>query len=115
MCGTPIHEGQAAPFSGVLLTVELAASLGTKAEFCARRIKAEVDHAGRLANLELVNQQKLHKIDQEAWQQKEKLLLGELESKHSIFREPWFVATVSVVLTLGVVGVAAYGLGVVGN
>lgn len=52
-CAVHLEKGEAAPFSGKLLTDDLAISLGQKADQADARVKSEVEYQQRLAQVDL--------------------------------------------------------------
>lgn len=83
---TPIEEGEPAPYSGQLLDPETAIKLSQKAGNCDIRL-----------NLELERMKAIHEAQLEAVRPK-------------WFEHPAFVATMTVLGVVSIVGVTAFGL-----
>ena len=109
LCSMAVTAGDKAEFSGQLLTPGLALKLGQKAEQCDARMKAEVDFAKALAKVDLDLEKKLRANETEALRQE--LALVKERMKVPWYERPWFVVTVTIVLTVGLVGVSAWGMG----
>jgi hypothetical protein len=100
-CAVPLAQGAPAPFSGQLVTTELAISLGQKAEKCGAWTKLEVDRVAEMAEAERMHQAELRTIERDACREKTKSLetaLDEVEAR-PWWEHPAFVAAVSVVGT----------------
>lgn len=65
-CAASIRKGEAAPFDGQVLTTSLAIALGQKAESCDARIAIELEHAKRVAAIDLELERRLRSIEAEA-------------------------------------------------
>lgn len=104
-CATGLQRGQAAPFSGQLLSADLALNLGLKAEYCDARLTLEVDRAKALLQLDLDSERRLRAIDAEGAKAAQELLLKRLAEATPWYERPWFVASAAVLGT-----VAAYAL-----
>jgi len=117
LCSQPLMEGQIAPFSGQLLTTELAITLGQKAAYCETRIKLEVEFVKEKFELDINLEKKLHEIDNEACDEKVELLTERLKDAKidHWYQHPLFVSTVSVVLTTGLFIAGAYAYNAVAN
>jgi len=104
-CAQELSKGEIAPFDGQLLSVDLAIDLGQKATFCDKRLNLELKFQEKRLNLKLDLEKRLHEIDSKAWESERKLLLTRLEEASSPpwYEHPAFVATVSVILTVGVI------------
>jgi len=107
-CSLPLAKGATTPFSGQLLTPELAIDLGQKAYFCDERLDLTLKFERAKLQVDLDLEKQLRVQDREAWEAKEKVLMRELGASRSrpFYEHPLFVATVSVVLTVGVVWTA---------
>lgn len=113
-CAVGLQEGQKAPFAGQLLSDDLAVSLGLKADGCDARLAIEVDFAKRAAGVELGLERQLRAIDQDACKQATALLQRRLEEALApppVYERPWFVATVTAVLTVTAGSLAIWGAG----
>jgi len=100
LCAAPLLKGDPAPYSGQLLTTELAIQLGQKADTCDTRLKLEVAFATKLAAVDLGLERSLHRNDLDASSDREAVLLRELTAAQDtpFWREPVFLVPVS---TLG--------------
>ena len=107
-CSTPLREGEKAPYTGQILSPKLAIDLGQKAYFCDERLDLTLKFERAKLQVDLGLEKQLRIQDREAWEAKEKVLMRELEASRSrpFYEHPLFVATVSVVLTVGVVWAA---------
>ena len=101
-CSVEIKKGEVAPYTGQLLSTELAISLGTKAEFCGKRCDLELEFQQKTLKLDLVLEKKLRGMDQKAWKEQKDLLLKRLEESHStpFYTHPIFISAVTVVFTV---------------
>ncbi len=98
-CSMSLLVGEKAVFSGQLLSVRLAVSLGQKAQYCDARLELEVGKVTRTFQIDLELEKRKHVIDNQANDQKVKLLQKAVEkAAHRLwFERPWFVATVTAV------------------
>lgn len=113
-CATALQRGQQAPFGGQLLTDDLAVSLGLKADGCDARVAIEVDFAKRAAGVDLGLERQLRSIDQESCKAATSLLQERLKQAYEpppLYERPWFVASVTFVLTVGAGSLAIWGAG----
>lgn len=97
-----VTQGSLAPFTGQLLTPDLAVCLGQRADGAEKRFRLDLDHQLRLAAIDLQHEQRLHQIDLEADAQEKDALQRALEAATPPFYErPAFTipATVAVVVT----------------
>jgi hypothetical protein len=101
LCSQPLQAGEVAPFSGQLITTELAITLGQKAEYCDTRIRLETEFIASQFQLDLDLERRLHQIDNEGCVEKVDLLNQRLKERQERkwYRHPLFVSTVSVILT----------------
>lgn len=101
-CSVPLKTGQQAPFDGQLLAPGLALDLGQRAELADLRLDLELKRATGLLIAELALGKRLRENDREAFDAQIDLLTNRLEDAHQRiwYREPIFVATVTVVLTV---------------
>ena len=104
----PLNRGDAAPFTGQLMSTELAIELGTAAEKCEARATVDLKFVHRVHQIETEYQRKLKEIDDQAWHRREELLRLALPSW---YQEPWFVATVTGIITV-VVMISSFSLSV---
>lgn len=100
-CSQPLNEGEVAPFSGQLLTPTLAIKLGQKAAEFDIRLEIELKYHKKMYELDLNLEQELHRIDNKACTEQKELLTERLKDAKldHWYQHPFFVATVSVVLT----------------
>lgn len=112
-CSTPINKGQAAPYSGQLLTPVLAIRLGQDAEHCDDRLDLELAHTSSLARIRLDYEKALRVVDvrqltreRDAYERDRDFWKGEagrkVEPPHWT-ASPYFVVPVAVLATLGAV------------
>jgi len=98
MCSTPLQAGDKAPYVGQLLTPDLAIKLGQKAVYCDARIKLEVQRVSSKLQIDLDLEKQLRRIDQKNYEKQKSIY--EKYGGISWYEKPWFVATVSVALTV---------------
>ena len=113
-CAVGLQEGQKAPFTGQLLSNDLAVQLGLKADGCDARLAVEVDFAKRTAQVETDLAKHLHEIDRDACKATTTVLhdrLRQAMEAQPFYERPWFVATVTAVLTVGAGSLAIWGAG----
>jgi len=106
----PLAKGEPAPFAGQLIDTETAITLGTKAADCGSRTATEVTRAVRLVQVDVDLCQRHREIDHEASLATIDAVELRLDAASAWYRSPVFVASVSVVLTLGAVLVARYAV-----
>ncbi len=114
-CSTPLAAGQVAPYAGQLLTPKLAVDLGQRAGGCDARLQLEQDRLEKTAQLDLELERKLRAEDARAAGAREAILQESLRAARAAQEDPWyehpaFVATISVVLTVGLVVAVGYAL-----
>ncbi len=110
-----LRKGKAAPADGVFYTNLAHAKLVAKLKGMDARCKEQTDHAVKLAVLKLTTDLNKWKLEAASWKrqlklsedftvkQRDMLLKQVARSQHvAWFRKPWFVATLSVILTVGV-------------
>lgn len=112
-CVQPLVEGEVAPFTGQLLTPRRAAKLAVDAGSCKEATAIEVGHVEETWELKLNTEQRLRKNDQDAHQLEVDLLMKRMAQMEETLAPHWyerpvFVATVSVVLTIGAVVLATW-------
>ena len=109
-CSQPLNEGDEAPFAGQLLTTDLAIELGQRADGCDQRLKLSLDYQQRITNLELDYTKKSQALQLETMQTKVDLLQKQLEVATATpwYKSPLFVASVSIIATVGVFLSAGY-------
>jgi hypothetical protein len=120
MCSAPLKAGEAAPYAGQLLTPELAIRLGQRAEYCDTRIKAEVELATKLGQVDLGLERKLRQADNEA----NAAMLSATRARYERALEeaappwwerPWFVTLVAASATATLLTFAVWGAGQLGG
>lgn len=106
-CSVDLEQGEVAPFSGQLLTPDLAFELGWRAQSFEKRLKAELDLKLGIMKIDLELARKLHQVDLKACDASKQVLTQALEeaSSRPFYEHPAFVATITVVLTLFLVWV----------
>ena len=105
-CSQDLEEGDIAPFSGQLLTPDLAINLGQKSLYFKDRLKIEVDKKTGTFQAKINKLEALRDSDQITFDQKEKAYLREIDRLDSLWREPIVVAigtTLAICLTVFVV------------
>jgi len=110
MCATEVQKGQPAPFTGQLLTKELAISLGQKADTCDVVVKREVDFAKRIERTDVTRLQQTLDLEREAHKQRNQVLVDQLKHEQAWWRQPAFVMVATAVVTIGVVVATGYAL-----
>lgn len=102
----PLLEGEPAPFTGDLFPIRLALDFGLKLELCQERTAAEVSRLVRIHAIELQALEDKNQIREDANRAQIVALQNSIESQ--FYREPWFVATLSIVVTVGALLVSLY-------
>ncbi len=107
-CAQALDKGEPAPFAGQLLTPSLAIDLALKADQCDARTAAEVEKQRGLGAVDLELCRELRASDQERHHQEMEAMQRETDRWKAVadipfYREPWFVATVTVVVIGGIV------------
>lgn len=110
ICAVPIVAGDRAPFTGQLLTTELALQLGSAADDCKSRDKLEVERCLEDAKIDLDTERTARTSDNRAFEGQLKQLQEQLaraqkvaeESAPPFYAQPWFVAPVVAIITGGV-------------
>lgn len=108
-CTQPVRNGDTVAFDGVVLSPDKAIDLGQKAEHCPELIKLETDRLVSTSSIVLKTERKEHQIDInvrdrtiEYWKQRAQEAEGQ-----PFYVKPVFVASVTAVLTILTVVVAA--------
>lgn len=112
---TPIQKGQAAPSDGVFYPNAVHAKLVAKLKGMGAKCQEQTTHAVNVATLKLTVELNKWKLEAASWKRQltlsedftkkqRDLLLKQVARSQQVawFRKPWFVATVTVVLTVGV-------------
>lgn len=107
-CSQPVEKGQVVPFSGQLLTPNLAISLGQKASFCDERLTLELKHVKAESTIDLTLEKQLRANDRLTWETEKKLLLERLEEAKA--PPPWYTHP-AFVITVTIIGTAALAYG----
>jgi hypothetical protein len=110
-----ISKGQAAPSDGVFYPKEAHAKLVAKLKGMEAKCQEQVKHAVSVATLKLTTELNKWKVEAASWKRQlslsedftknqRKMLLEQVAKSQRIawYKKPWFVATVTVVLTVGV-------------
>ena len=106
-CAAPLLRNAPAPFSGQLTTPKLSISLGLKAQYCDARIGLEVEHTKALDKLDLELERKLRAVDELTSKSTIEALRRQMETlSPPVYERPWFVATVTAVVVVGVYALA---------
>jgi len=90
-CATALLEGQPAPFSGQLLTTQLAIELGQKAERFEIQLEMEKERDRALSRVDLDLEHKLRQLEAASWKRQEDRYLQEIEKAYKWYREPVFL------------------------
>lgn len=103
-CAQPVGKGEAAPFDGQLITLELALKLGQKAERCESAIQAERDRGAELVLIERELGEAQVKIERDARYKDRDYLFAELEKQKLVpwYKAPLFVMTTTFLVTAGI-------------
>jgi len=113
-CAQPLQRGQPAPWDGQLLTPELALDLGLKVDGCAAKLQLELDFANKSADIELNLEKQLRQIDQTACQESRATLQRQIDEALQpppFYERPWFVASVTAILTVTAASLVIWGAG----
>jgi predicted ATPase len=100
-----MEKGQQAPFSGQLLSPNLAIDLGQKASYCDERLSLELKHTEAKLSIDLTLEKQLRGNEKLTWEAEKKLLMDRLEEAKKPppwYTHPAFVITVTVIGTFGV-------------
>lgn len=79
LCAVPMVEGQSAPFSGQLISTELALRLGMKADECDARMQLEKDYYQKRTEALVIKEQQLREIERESCSLRESIIRKHLE------------------------------------
>jgi len=105
-CSQDMEEGDIAPFSGQLLTPNLALHLGQKAMYYNARLNLEVEKKTGLFQAEINRLNALRESDQVTYAKKEEMYLKEIDRLDSFWKQPIVVAagtTLAICLTVLVI------------
>lgn len=111
LCAIALRKGQPAPFSGQLLTVDLALQLGQVADGCAASQQAAVARCQADAAIDIQHEKDSRKADAEMFTASTLAAQQRLARAQKLaedqappfFARPWFVAPVTAVLTASVI------------
>lgn len=109
-CSQPLLQGQAAPFSGQLLTPKLALDLGQKAAYCEERLQIELRKERDLAVVQKALDARLLEIEREGAAMKLAIVQKALDQTQGLVPPPaWYERppVVAVAAATGVLGVLA--------
>lgn len=110
---TPLAKDQPAPFAGTLLPPWLALELAD--DSCPAKRQADQVAAGRLLGVRVDEQKALRSSAARAAAERERLLRDELDRQTAFYRQPIFVAIVSMAVTIGIVVATGYVLGAIAH
>lgn len=116
LCVAALAEGQKAPFAGQLMTPRMAAEIAVRADQADERVSAAEERVAGIWQAKLDYEKELRRIDVETkdghikWWTAEAAALRE-QINGPFYREPWFVATVSVILTISTIYITGATLG----
>lgn len=110
----PLEKGEPAPFSGQLITPDLAADLAVGLERCEKRQELELKHAEMQCKLRVKGAQAVQDSQLRAANAKIKVLQAALEEarkqrERPFWEEPFFVAPVAVGATVVVTTAVVFG------
>lgn len=110
-CVQALTEGQAAPFSGMLLTLRRAAKLGVAAEGCQERVDLAIQREQELAQVKFQGLQQLRDNDRLTAQLQADLLHKKIaEQTENLpprwYERPAFVTIVTAAVTVGVLAMS---------
>lgn len=103
-CAQPLKLHEPAPFEGQLLTPKMALLLGQKAELCAERAKLVIEYNDKINEIDLTLEKQLRTIDKDMSGKMISVLeteLAEARKPPPVIERPWFVATITAAITLG--------------
>lgn len=103
-----VPAGKPAPWDAMCSTPTRAATLAVRLGQCADRQAAAVARAQELADIAVNLMRQKHAISLEAAEAVQNVLSERLERAEAFWRSPLFVASLSVVLTLGAILGARY-------
>lgn len=112
-CSQPLLQGQAAPFSGQLLTPKLAIDLGQRATHCEERLAIELRKERELALVQKTLDARLLEIEREGAALKLALIQKALDQTQGLVPPPaWYerppvVAAATATGVLGLLAVSA--------
>lgn len=113
LCAAPLLAGDLAPWSGQLVTTELAIRLGQKAAGCDALRALDAEHAAKLAAVDLGLERRLREVEKAEHERAIDLLEEELRRALTarevpIFERPLFVSGATFVATAAIFTIAAY-------
>ena len=108
---TLVIKGEAAPFSGQLLTVERSIRLGQKAKYCQAQIKIELEQATSQAAHALAHERRLTEIEAERAERFKAELAQVAAEADSVWNSPALWLGGGVVGTLVLVLVTGHAMG----
>jgi hypothetical protein len=104
---TALSQGESAPFDGDLYPIDVSIRYALEIEGCAERALIDAKHAAKLHKVELQRLRGLAAADSRTDKQRIALLQSQLETERVWYRSPPFVATVSAVVSVAGLLVAA--------
>lgn len=112
-CSAPVVEGQPSPLTGQVLTTDAAISLGQKADGCEVLRALDVDREKQLSKVQVKLERQLRKAEVDGLKLENQILQEHLKEATSrpFWEETWFVASVTVVITVGAYTLAVWGAG----
>lgn len=111
MCAAEVIKGEPAPFTGQLMTKELAIPMGQKADTCDVVTRREVDFVRKVERVEADRVQKLADVDKKGCDDRHAFMSTELDKATAWHRQPAFVIPVTMVVTIGIVLATGYAMG----
>ena len=101
-CALQLEMGSPAPFTGQLLTPNLALDLSLKANTCDERLQLELKYQKALFNIDLNLEKQLRKNDEIHYKRENALLTKRLEEAHyrPFYEHPIFVAAITAAVVL---------------
>lgn len=113
LCAAPLMAGDLAPWSGQLVTTELAIRLGQKAAGCDALRALDAEHAAKLAAVDLGLERRLREVEAAEHDRAVDLLEAELRRALAarevpLVERPAFVAGATFAATATIFTIAAY-------
>jgi hypothetical protein len=100
-----IKQGDPAPFSGQLMTNQMALSLGLKLEFETEKLRLEIEKTKAILGVEIQKEKDIRISNMKHCAEREKMLMNRIE--RPFFEHPVFVAFATAAAVLATVYVAA--------
>ena len=107
-CQLRLLEGEGAPFTGQLLSIDLAIAIGQKAYWCDQRLDLEIDKKTQKLLIQVKLEQKLRQIQSEKDKEKIDTLTERIKTLENppFYEHPIFVS----LATVGAMLLTIYGI-----